>query len=178
MFRMIRKTARLAALIAAVSLPAPARALDGIAAELGYGDELGMWRVALQWEWKTKWPAGSRWQVGGYWDLAAGAWYTEGARTLYDVGLTPVFRFERAARPSPYFEAAIGFHQISELRISADKLVGTNFQFGDHVGAGIRFGDRGSYDLGVRLQHLSNGGIRKPNPGVDFLQLRLQYHLD
>jgi lipid A 3-O-deacylase len=41
----------------------------------------------------------------------------------------------------------------------------------------MRFGPRDRYDVGLRLQHLSNGGIRKPNPGIDFVQLRLQYHL-
>jgi hypothetical protein len=29
----------------------------------------------------------------------------------------------------------------------------------------------------VRLQHLSNGGIRNPNPGINFLVLRVQYLL-
>jgi hypothetical protein len=27
----------------------------------------------------------------------------------------------------------------------------------------------------VRLQHLSNGGIERPNPGINFVQLRLAY---
>jgi hypothetical protein len=27
----------------------------------------------------------------------------------------------------------------------------------------------------LRLQHFSNAGIKKPNPGEDFLQLRLSF---
>jgi hypothetical protein len=29
----------------------------------------------------------------------------------------------------------------------------------------------------VRLQHLSNGGMRNPNPGINFLVVRVQYYL-
>ena len=50
----------------------------------------------------------------------------------------------------------------------------TRFQFGDHLGVGVR---RGQYDIGLRLQHLSNAGLRNPNPGVNFLQLHLAYEL-
>ncbi|HYL90521.1 MAG TPA: acyloxyacyl hydrolase, partial [Burkholderiales bacterium] len=34
------------------------------------------------------------------------------------------------------------------------------------------------YDVSMRLQHLSNAGIKNPNPGVNFLQVRFQYWLD
>ena len=88
-----------------------------------------------------------------------------------------MFRLEGTAPGSPYLEAAIGFHVISDLQIDYDRSFSTRFQFGDHVGVGMRFGPRDRYDVGLRLQHLSNGGIRKPNPGIDFLQLRFQYHL-
>ena len=53
---------------------------------------------------------------------------------------------------------------------------GSSFQFGDHIGAGVRFGDKGRYDVGYRYQHLSNAGIKEPNQGINFHQLRLQYH--
>src|SRR5437762_2379563 len=54
----------------------------------------------------------------------------------------------------------------------------TNFQYGDHIGVGARFGERYRYDLSLRLQHLSNGGLAHPNPGINFLQMRLAYHFD
>lgn len=73
----------------------------------------------------------------------------------------------------PYVEAAIGFHILSDLRISRRRSFSTSFQYGDHVGAGLI---RGSHDFGLRLQHLSNGGIARPNPGINFLVLRYQYH--
>ena len=174
MVAMIRKTLAATALV--LMAVQPARAADGVSAELGYNDEVRMWRAGLQWKWERRWWRGGSWELGGYWDLSAGGW-RNGEQTIYDLGLTPVFRLEGTAPGSPYLEAGIGFHVISDLHIDYDRSFSTRFQFGDHVGVGMRFGPRSRYDVGLRLQHLSNGGIRKPNPGIDFLQLRLQYHL-
>jgi len=32
--------------------------------------------------------------------------------------------------------------------------------------------------VGIRVQHLSNGSLRDPNPGINFVLMRLQYDLD
>jgi hypothetical protein len=58
--------------------------------------------------------------------------------------------------------------------ISRGLSFSTRFQFGDHVGIGYRFE---TYDLSLRLQQLSSGGIASPNPGINFLALRVHYHL-
>lgn len=50
------------------------------------------------------------------------------------------------------------------------------FQFGDHLGLAYRFGEKGALDASYRFQHLSNAGIKEPNNGIDFHQIRLQYH--
>jgi lipid A 3-O-deacylase len=36
----------------------------------------------------------------------------------------------------------------------------------------------GRYDVSLRVQHLSNGGLRDPNPGINFVLVRLQYSLE
>lgn len=150
-----------------------ALALDGVSLEAGRGtSQANMMRVGLQWQGHRKAFEGSSWQIAHYIDLAFGGWNGEHG-TVYDLGFTPVFRFQRASR-SPYFEAAIGFHMISDLQFKGDIETSTRFQFGDHVGVGIV---NGRYDWSLRLQHLSNAGIRDPNPGINFLQLRLQYSL-
>jgi hypothetical protein len=170
---MIRKMLAASALALAAL---PAAAVNGVSTELGFNDDVRMWRAGLQWNWQRRWFRGGKAELGGYWDLSAGGW-RNGDDTVYDLGLTPVFRYAGTARGSLYVEAAIGFHLLSDLRIDENKLFSTSFQFGDHIGIGMRFGPRDRYDVGLRLQHLSNGGIRKPNPGIDFIQLRLQYHL-
>lgn len=163
---------------AALLASSPALAVDSVSFEAGHGTGVAMWRLGAQWNWQKKWFTGGRWHLGGYWDAQLGAWH--GERDLWDVSLTPVFRLQASAPSafSPYVEAAIGFHLLSETRVSDSRRLGSAFQFGDHIGIGARFGERARYDVGLRLQHLSNGGIRKPNPGINFWQLRFQATLD
>jgi lipid A 3-O-deacylase len=163
---------------AILCLAGPARAVDGLSLELGQAHGVWQWRAGAQWNWQEPgvFSAG-RWRARGYWDLAAGVW-EGGVDTIYDVGLTPVFRFERDGRRSPYLEAAIGIHMLSSLHITPYRTFSSHLQFGDHIGAGLHFGPEDRYDIGLRLQHLSNGGLRNPNPGINFLQLRLQHHFN
>lgn len=53
--------------------------------------------------------------------------------------------------------------------------MGIAFQFGDHLGVGMIFGDRGQFDLGYRFQHVSNADIKKPNSGINIQQIRFAY---
>ena len=159
---------------------APAWALDGFAVEGGRGKDVDMGRVAVQWDWQSRWLQMSDWHVSGYWDLALGQWHqrrTAPGRNddITEIGLTPVFRIQPNGLAGPYVEAAIGFHLLSKSTIG-DKNMSTRFQFGDHAGVGYRFGAKQSFDLSYRFQHLSNGSIKKPNPGINFHQIRLQYH--
>jgi lipid A 3-O-deacylase len=159
---------------------APAHAIDGMSVELGTGDHADMARVGVQWDWKQRWFQGANWHLGGYWDLAAGYWHEGDTRAgqhdgLFDLGITPVFRIQPNGLVGPYVEAAIGFHLLSHTSIG-NRRFSTAFQFGDHVGFGYRFGARGGYDLGYRFQHLSNASIKRPNSGINFHQIRLQYN--
>lgn len=147
------------------------QAVDSVSAELGHGSrKVDLWRVGAQWNQHPAWLAGTRWSMA--WDAALGGWHSD-AGTIYDLGLTPVLRYASAARGA-YADGGIGFHLLSSTRISSALDFSTRFQFGDHVGVGYRF-ER--YDLSLRLQHLSNAGIRNPNPGINFLELRLGYEL-
>lgn len=166
---------------AVLAVAGSAHAVDGVSVEVGNGDATDMWRVGAQWNWDQKWFTGGDWVLGGYWDLSLGAWDGDsnagGNKNITEAGLTPVFRWQQKT-PSglaPYLEGAIGFHLLSKTRINAKREFGSAFQFGTHVGAGIRFGDRRQFDLGYRYQHLSNGGIKNPNDGINFNQLRFAY---
>jgi hypothetical protein len=171
---MIRRTI----LAAALFLASPAWAVDGYSAEIGFNDDVFQWRVGAQWKWQKRWFTGGSYELGGYWDVSAGAWYSDEDKTLYDLSVTPVFRYQATGTGTPYLEAAIGFHLLSDLRVESNKTFSTKFQFGDHIGAGVRFGPERRYDLQLRLQHLSNASIEHPNPGINFLQLRFQVHLN
>jgi len=158
----------------------PSKAVDSASAEYGTGNGAGMWRIGAQWKWQSRWLQSGNWHMGGYWDAQVGQWSGDGKNTITDLGLTPVFRYQQTTPSSisPYVEGAIGFHLISPVRLEPARGFSTAFQFGDHIGAGARFGERGRYDLSLRFQHLSNAGIKKPNNGINFTQLRFQYHFD
>jgi lipid A 3-O-deacylase len=164
-----------------------AHAVDGISLEGGasFSDErktTTMARVGVQWDWDLKWFQTGSWYLGGYWDASVGDWHTDdrdgGSHDVGDFSITPVLRFQSAATSGfvPYVEVGVGAHVLTSKNIADDRHFSTNFQFGNHFGAGIRFGDKAQYDLSYRLQHLSNGGIDTPNPGINFNQLRFEYH--
>ncbi|MGZ8156868.1 MAG: acyloxyacyl hydrolase [Burkholderiales bacterium] len=172
--RVIVAVAALVALTAA-----PAHAIDGVSLELGTGDGVDMGRAGVQWDWNVRWLQGANWHVGGYWDVALGYWKRRDTAPdqhddLVDLGVTPVFRFQPNGFVGPYVEAGIGFHLLSHSSIG-DKRMSTAFQFGDHIGIGYRFGAKSGYDVGYRFQHVSNGGIKHPNSGINFHQVRVQY---
>jgi hypothetical protein len=120
--------------------------------------------------------------VGGYWDLNLGYWDNRSAArtnsSITEIGFTPVFRFQQngITGPSPYAELGVGFHFLSTTSVSTERQFGSSFQFGDLVGVGVRLGDKGQYDIGYRYEHLSNAGIKHPNQGINFNQVRFQYH--
>jgi lipid A 3-O-deacylase len=161
-------------------LAAPASAVDGVSLELGHGDRTSMGRVGVQWDWNQRWQLSQNLVASGYWDASLGYWRgdssTAGARDIYDLGITPVVRLSRGNPTGWYAEAGIGAHLLSETQINDHRRFSTAFQFGDHVGVGLRFGQRGEYDLGYRFQHLSNADIKKPNDGINFDQIRFSYH--
>ena len=174
----------IAAALLAVS-PA-AHAVDGFSFEYGHSDStnssVNLYRVGVQWDWKKKLIEAGNWHLGGYWDSSFGYWHNNSFAktnsTIIDFGFTPVVRFQQnnPAGLSPYAELGVGFHFLSKTSVSTQRQFGSSFQFGDHVGAGVRFGDKGQYDIGYHYQHLSNAGLKGPNQGINFHQLRLQYH--
>ena len=78
-----------------------------------------------------------------------------------------------------YWDAGLGTWE-SDLGTLQDLGLTPTFRYGHERGGYFDFGigyrfDR--YDVSLRLQHLSNAGIKNPNPGINFLQLRFQYWL-
>ncbi|QKT04172.1 acyloxyacyl hydrolase [Ectothiorhodospiraceae bacterium 2226] len=138
--------------------------------------EAQMQRLALHWD-LPRWSVwqGSRWSFQPHLEFAVGQWeHRQRPQPGHDVGLTPVLRLARSGRTVPYVEAAVGAHLLSSPRIGGRDM-STSFQFGDLVGVGLRFGARANGEVGYRLIHFSNGGIKHPNPGINFHMVRFGY---
>ena len=178
-------------LAAALVAASPAAfAVDSVSFEGGHSDSsnssVNLYRVGVQWDWNKKLVEFGGWHIGGYWDADIAYWdnnspfQTNGYSTsgITEVGLTPTFRLQQNTISgfSPYAELAVGFHFLSTTYVSSQRQFGSSFQFGDHVGVGARFGEKGRYDISWRYQHLSNGSIKEPNQGINFNIVRLQYH--
>ena len=157
-------------------------AVDAVSFELGNGNYTDAARAGLIWNSDRQWFTEGDWLVSGYWEAMVGRWQghssTGNNQMITDFGITPVFRLQQKSFSSvaPYVEGAIGFHLISPTFIYASRHFGSAFQFGDHFGIGARFGELHQFDISYRFQHVSNGDIKQPNPGINFNQVHFIYH--
>jgi len=154
---------------------------DSASFEVGTGNKTQLVRAATQWDWDNKWWQSNGTHIGGYWDLSLAEFrenkyqnIPDQHRNLTDIGFTPVFRFQKDDKKGLYAEAGIGLHLMSHLYNNDGRRFSTAFEFGDHLGAGYVFSN--GLDLGLRLQHFSNGSIKEPNNGADFAVMRVAYH--
>jgi len=157
-----------------------AHAFERVSAVYGQGDSVDVFGIeAGSGDWK-RWQVGESWRLSAYGMGSLGYWrareHTE-HKELYDFAAAPVLRLQRArgAGVTPYLEASFGAHLLSRRHINGNREFSTAFQFGEFVGAGLLFGRREDFGVGVRLQHVSNGGIRNPNPGLTFTGMVLHY---
>lgn len=151
-------------------------------AEYGTSSKVKMARLGATQDFKPEWSwfNSNGTHVTGYWDASIGFWRAErwdnvpdARKNIVDIGFTPVFRFEKTNKKGFYVEGGIGAHLMSRTYNNNDDRLSTAFQFGDHIGVGYVFDNK--WDIALKAQHFSNGGIKKPNSGVDFLVLKAAY---
>jgi lipid A 3-O-deacylase len=151
---------------------------SGVSLELGRGsDSAGLMRVGVEWNWERKWALGEDWQLAGHMEFSAGGW--QNSEKVAALAALPVFRIERSySSVVPYVEGGIGLNLLSQVEAGSGRLGASRLQLGDHVGAGLRFGDQRRHEIGLRLQRLSDGGVARPNPGMSFGVVRYQYNFE
>ncbi|NMM26356.1 MAG: acyloxyacyl hydrolase [Glaciimonas sp.] len=166
----------LCASIAILGMQTSSQAADSVSVEAATGNKTQMVRLGAQWNWADKWWQSNNTHIGGYWDLTLGQWrgtqyrnQPDTIQNITDIGITPVFRFQRDSKIGPYAEAGIGAHLLSQVYDNNGRAFSTAFQFGDHIGIGYVFANK--IDLGLKIQHFSNGGIKHPNSGANFAVL-------
>jgi lipid A 3-O-deacylase len=159
---------------------APCQAFDSTSFEFGNGNKTQFVRVGTQRIWNSSQLRFGNLYVVGYWNITLAYWrghqyrgIPDDIQNIWDIGATPVFRLARNNQTGPYVEAGIGAHILSAHYDNNGRQLSTNFQFGTHVGVGYVF--RNNVDLGLKIEHISNAGIKEPNSGVNFLVLRVAY---
>ncbi len=119
-------------------------------------------------------------QVRGYWDFSASRWSARGQGGDFDttvLGLTPSFRFIPSAGRSRWFvDAGVGATLSNRRFATPERAFSTRFNFATHLGVGLELGDHRQHELQLRLEHVSNAGIKEPNPGANFVQVRYTLH--
>jgi lipid A 3-O-deacylase len=133
--------------------------------------------TGLMWDWDRRWALGGG-ELSGYWELSVSGWSyptADGRKDAWlgQVGLIPTFRYvPDAGRAAWFLELGVGVTAMTTLYETQRKRFSTSFNFADHVAAGVTFGATRQHELALRLQHFSNAGIKHPNPGENFWEVR------
>lgn len=163
-----------------ITLPvfASAMTIDSASFEAGGGAKVQMLRFGIQKDWRNIYFQSNGTHVRAYWDFALAQWRgtayqgTNGQhQDITDIGATPTFRLQSDSGRGWYAEAGVGYHFLSKRYDNDNNKLSTSFQFGDHLAAGYIFNN--GWEMGLKIQHFSNGGFKKPNSGVNFLVLKL-----
>lgn len=157
-------------------------AYNAITVDTGYGlEDTRLLRLNFSIGDNRRTPTGDGWHWNRFWEANLSYWYLykskKGEEKLLELGLTPNIRAERDQAWNwgrPYLEAGLGVHLLSKVHIGTRNL-SSSLQFGTHAGLGIRFGQSEQFELGWRIEHLSNAGLHEPNPGINFSMMRFGY---
>ncbi len=182
---MTRKWQRSASAVAVTVLAGLATTVSqaaSIAVAGGYANQTNVWSLAVQWDAAQPFREANTWRITGHLELDAILLQGRrsgvgGYQNLGVIGVTPIARVEWPAEARTLFvEGGIGVSLLSHTELQEVQQFSTAFQFNELIGAGIRFGVDHAYELGVRLEHMSNANIKFPNDGITFGEIRVGYH--
>jgi lipid A 3-O-deacylase len=94
-------------------------------------------------------------------------------RHTAQIGVVPMFRYRFADGQSPWFlDGGIGLSYLAATHHTPSDPFSSRWNFSDHLGVGRNFCARHQHELSLHAKHVSNAGLRKPNPGETFVQIR------
>ncbi|MDX8387570.1 MAG: acyloxyacyl hydrolase [Ghiorsea sp.] len=73
-----------------------------------------------------------------------------------------------------FYELGTGPHLITNPEHT--NRLATTFEFSSHIGLGLELSE--NWVFVTRARHISNGGFKTPNPGVNIIMLQLHYQFD
>jgi hypothetical protein len=151
---------------------------DGVSLEAGIGKNgARMAGVGLVWDWDFE-RMRRKAELTAHTELLVNRWRYDavggGKDQLTQLVLLPSVRMRLDRGASPWFiELGIGASYMDRDYVTPRKAFSTRWNFYDVLGIGHTFGGvDGHQEVGLRWTHTSNAGIRNPNPGENFFQLR------
>jgi hypothetical protein len=144
--------------------------------QAGSGRQVASVAIGASWDWQRDYQA-SHARITGATELLVGDWRArDPGHDFTQVGITPVLRLYPHEWDAGWFlEGGIGGNVITTRYENRGKRFSSAFQFGDHVGIGRRFGHAMEHEVVLRVEHFSNCGLREPNSGENFVQVRYQH---
>ena len=155
---------------------------DAVFSQMGAGVATDSWSIGGQWHWKRAWVVRDSLVLRGRWELAVGRWRTEDRHGqegdqnwVTQLSVVPTLRLSGLRGRGWYGEIGSGPAMLMPVFESRDRSFSTEFNFQSHLAFGYTLGRRAEHDLGLRIEHFSNAGIREPNPGLELASLRYTY---
>ncbi|WP_454738177.1 acyloxyacyl hydrolase [Cupriavidus necator] len=158
-----------------------ARAAPAVQLNYGFDDTHHVQKAEVAMLWDSGWAWGNPqgWQVDLQWEVNVARWFSNSDHNpndLWEFGASPVVRIAWWRHAwVPFLELSVGPRLLTGTRTSDDHVISTAFQFSEYAGIGVTFGKDRRFTTGYRFQHLSNGGIKEPNPGTTFHVFYLRY---
>jgi hypothetical protein len=121
----------------------------------------------------------SAWQLDRLWVGRLAYWSAEHphpyGKHLWDLSLIPTLRLapREFELMQPFVEAGVGAHLLSATALD-NRRMSTAFQFGEQLAIGVRVPGTVPLSISLRGEHVSNGGIKRPNAGATFAVVRVQ----
>ena len=146
---------------------------SGIFVQAGAGRQVASAALGASWDWQWRYRAPHA-RITGATEIVIGDWRArDPGDDFTQVGITPVLRLWPDGWGRGWFlEGGIGANAITPHYENRGRRFSSRFQFGDHLGIGRRFGPAMEHEAVLRVEHFSNCGVREPNPGENFVQLR------
>ena len=110
------------------------------------------------------------WWMPSHAQFGASSWHVpdiRGTTRRFDLNVTAIWRQDKRWW---YWEAGFGGYLLSKTINNDENRVPSAFEFGSHIGAGLRFAEK--HSIGIAVQHLSNAGIKQPNGGIDLVLIQ------
>jgi lipid A 3-O-deacylase len=155
---------------------------ENIALSAGYAEQTNIFGIAAVWDSLSPLIERNTWRITGHieldvMDLQGRSSNTGGYQSLGAIGVTPTAHFEWPKEGyAPFIDVGVGINFLSHTKLQEEQQFGIAFQFGEFLGAGFHFGQSSAYEIGVRLQHMSNANIMLPNDGITFGVVRVACH--